>query len=211
MSESFTVSHLTHALLETKRGLYIAPERKTLASGRISCLYFNIGDEVISYPRIRNNVIEALELVYRSSGLWPGRWVGVPEGANCLAAILAEKTGIGQLRVRETQTDHGDQRSIEGYFEPNMTVGVIEDVISTGGSTITRAIEPVKAVGLKPYLVIALIDRQYGGVPKLKDFGLTVKAFTTTTEIAKCLINESLVNDQQIRLLKEELEELKNI
>lgn len=211
MVEREAVSELVHGLLETKRGIRIAEERVKLASGRMSCVYFNIGDEVISYPKVRNVVIQALEKVYRSTGLWPRRWVGVPEGANCLAAILAEKTVIGQLRVHETQTDHGDQRSIEGYFEPNTTVGIVEDVISTGLSTITRSIEPVRAVGLRPNLVIALIDRQYGGVPKLRDMGITTKAFTTTTEIAQCLVDESLVNDTQIRLLREELEELKTV
>ena len=122
---------------------------------------------------------------------------------------MADKTWLGQLRVRETQSDHGEERSIEGYFEPDMTVGIIEDVISTGGSTINRAIEPVKAAGLQPKLVIALIDRQYGGVPKLEELGYMVKTYTTTTEIAEVLINENLVSAQQIRLLQEELEELK--
>lgn len=45
----------------------------------------------------------------------------------------------------------------------------------------------------------------------MQELRLTVSAFTTTTEIVECLINEALVNDQQIRLLQEELEELKAV
>ena len=90
-----------------------------------------------------------------------------------------------------------------------MKVAIIEDVIGTGGSTNTRANLPLLMAKLIPTAVIALIDRQYGGVQKFRNLGYAVQAFATTTEIAEVLINENLVSDQQIRLLQEELGELK--
>jgi orotate phosphoribosyltransferase len=221
-----TVSKLTHALLETKRGLYIAPERRRLASGLESCVYFNVGDEVISYPTVKPLVVAALADTYkyavieaRKAGLidWnyeTDRLIGVPEGANMLTSSLGDNLRIGQNRVRENLGNHGDQRAIEGSFEPGMTVAFVEDVMSTGSSTIDRAIKPAEAAGLQPRFVIALIDRQYGGIPKMNSVGLVARAFMTTTDIAECLIKESLesdqplITDQQIKLLQEELEEL---
>jgi len=213
MVERVNVSKLVHGLLETKRGLYIAPERKTLASGKTSYVYFNIGDEVISHPYLKDMVVNALVQTYRQVPIQiranVDRLVGVPEGANMLASSFGDRVRIGQLRIRETKTEHGDQCSIEGSFDPNMKVAIIEDVIGTGGSTNTRANLPLLMAKLIPTAVIALIDRQYGGVQKFRNLGYAVQAFATTTEIAEVLINENLVSDQQIRLLQEELGELK--
>lgn len=215
MAERVTVSELVHGLLETKRGIYIAPERKTLASGQTSCVYFNIGDEIISYPYYKELIGNALAQTYQNiptqirANL--DRLVGVPEGANMLTSSLGDRVGVGQLRMRETKTDHGDQSSIEGDYEMGITtIGIIEDVMSTGKSTIERLIQPAMLQGLYPRLVVTLINREYGGMPKMIELGLIARAFATTTEIAEVLINENLVNDQKIRLLKEELEELKD-
>lgn len=210
MQERLTTKDIAAGLTDIG-AVYLAPERKKLASGKLSCLYFNVGDLVISHPKEKDLVIDALAQTYRDLKTSSNRLVGVPEGANCIASSVADRLKIGQLRVRETMTGHGDQRSIEGYFEIGQLVTVVEDVMSTGGSTIKRAIEPIKTAGLKPHAVIALIDREYGGIQAMQKLGIAVRAFTTTTEIAEELIRGGMLNDQQITLLQEELEELKAV
>lgn len=207
--ERLTVRDLVPALIRTN-AITLAEERKVLASGRKSFLYFNIGDLVISYPDEKKLVVAAMAQTYRDSGITSDRLIGVPEGANCLASSLTDTLGIGQLRVRETKAEHGDQRSIEGFYLPGYTVGVKEDVMSTGGSTIQRAIEPVRDAGLEPNVVTALIDREYGGIQKLRGMGIPAFAFTTTTEIAEELKRIDALNKRQLILLEEELEELKS-
>ena len=212
MLERITVDELTFALANTKSGIYIAPERKKLASGRMSCFYLNIGDLVPSYPEINDIAALALVQTYETANETSNRVIGVPEGMNCLTATVKDMLWIGQLRVRELQTGHGDQRSIEGYFEPGMKVAVFEDVMSTGGSTISRAIVPVKAAGLNPNVVIALVDRQYGGISKIRnEFSIPTFAFTNTTAIVESLIRQNIPNDSEIRLLQQELTELTSI
>lgn len=207
-----SLDHLTLALSETKGGIYIAPERRKLASGRMSCFYLNIGDLVPSYPAVNDLVVMALVQTYYEAedrGIVSDRVIGVPEGMNCVTASIKDDLHIGQLRVRELQTGHGDQRSIEGYFEPGMKVAVFEDVMSTGGSTIDRAIKPIQEVDLLPSVVIALVDRQYGGMSKIREeFGIPTLAFTNTTEIVESLIRQNIPNDAEIRLLQQELAEL---
>lgn len=209
MAEIDRVDQLTQELSKTKKGIYIAQERRKLASGRMSCFYLNIGDVVISYPHLNNLVAQALVETYLDSGIPSDRIIGVPEGMNCLTATVKDYIRTGQLRVRETKTDHGDQATIEGEYEPGMTVAIFEDVMSTGGSTITRAIEPVQAAGLIPNVVVALVDRQYGGIPKIRgELNIPTFAFTNTREVVESLIKQSIPNDAQIRLLEQELAEL---
>ncbi len=213
MPEIVTVRDVTLALAETNRGIYLAPERRKLASGRMSCFYLNVGDEVISYPSVKDTIVKALAQTFHEAtqehGFQPDKIVGVPEGGNMLTSSLGDTLSIGQLRIREIHSDHGDQRSIEGDYFIREYVGVIEDVMSTGGSTLTRAVEPLRGAELNPIIAVSLVDRQYGGITNLRAAGLTTKAFTTTTEIAEVLIAENMLSDAQIRLLQEELEELK--
>src|SRR5687767_6292076 len=126
-----TVDELTLALANTPSCIRIAQERTILASDRMSCFYLNIGDLVPSSPEVNNLVAKALAQTYEDTGLDTDRVIGVPEGMNLLTATVKDMFGIGQLRVREVQTGHGDQRSIEGYFEPGMRVAIFEDVMST--------------------------------------------------------------------------------
>jgi orotate phosphoribosyltransferase len=206
---------LTTALLDID-SIYIGEERKTLASGRKSCLYFNVGDKVISFPTVKDMVVDALADTYRLASVSADRIVGVPEGANMLNSSVGDHLGIGQLRIRESQTeDHGMQRGIEGAHGTESDVCIIEDVISTGGSTVGRAAEPLVAAGLKPVAVVSLIDRQFRSQAN-KDIvrtagGIVIPTFSycTTTDIARVLIEGSMVSDAKIRLLEQELEELK--
>jgi len=211
MPERVSVDLLTLELSKTKEGLYIAPERRKLASGRMSCFYLNIGDRVMSYPYLKSMTVTALTETYLKADVEgrSDRIIGVPEGMHNLTSSVGDRLYIGQLKVREHHTDHGDQKSIEGEYEPGMTVGVFEDVMSTGGSTITRAIEPVKAAGLTPNLVIALVDRQYGGIPKLRnELHIPTFAYTNTRELVESLLRQDIPSIAQIKLLEQELAEL---
>ncbi len=64
--------------------------------------------------------------------------------------------------VRKTMKAHGTGRQIEGYVRPGASVVVVDDVCTTGGSTIT-AIEAVRSSGMHVAAVLCLVDRQQGG------------------------------------------------
>lgn len=209
MSEIVSVRDITFALLETKDAIYLAPERKTLASGRKSSLYFDVGDKVISNPDAKQLVVEALAQTYLRSKIQSDRIVGVPDGMKNLTSSVGDKLRIGQLSIREKLNEHRDQRLVEGSFEQGMRVAIFEDVMSTGGSTRDRAIQPVRAVGLYPSGVFTLIDRGYGGMRLMEKSGIPAFTFTNTLEIAYCIMTLSAMNDAQLRLLREEIEQMK--
>ena len=69
--------------------------------------------------------------------------------------------------VRKEAKDHGTGRQIEGDLEPKSRVVVVDDVVTTGGSTL-RAIEAVEAAGHRIVAVLCLVDREEGGTEKLR-------------------------------------------
>lgn len=64
--------------------------------------------------------------------------------------------------VRKAEKQHGTGRRIEGFLQPNAPVVIVDDVCTTGGSTL-QAIEAVRAAGMPVIGVLCLVDRQSGG------------------------------------------------
>lgn len=209
ITEPVTIDQLTKAWWNgTKKAIYIAPERRKLARGRMSCFYLNLGDVVMSQPDVKALTVASLVQTFKEQHILVDRLIGVPAGMYNLTSSVGDSLYIGQLQVREDLTGHGDQATIEGEYEPKMRVGVLEDVMSTGNSTITRAIEPVKAAGLIPVVVTSIVDRQYGGIPKMRELSLPARAFVNTTGVVESLLRQDFPSLSQIKLLEQELKEL---
>ena len=132
-----------------------------LVSGGVSNFYFNCkptmldpeGKELIGrlvFAKIRDLDISGI------GGLELG---SVPiSGAVSLISQLEGKP-IKEFIVRKDKKDHGIPARMEGEFAPGEKVVVVDDVITTGGSTI-KAIETVKNLGLKVVKVVVLVDRE---------------------------------------------------
>lgn len=86
-------------------------------------------------------------------------WYALGQGQD--PADPATKLVQGFL-VRKAEKTHGTGRRIEGFLKPGAQVVVVDDVCTTGGSTIT-AIEAVREAGMKVAGVLCLVDREQGG------------------------------------------------
>ncbi|MGA1981794.1 MAG: orotate phosphoribosyltransferase [Acidobacteriaceae bacterium] len=73
-----------------------------------------------------------------------------------------EPTLIHGFLVRKAEKDHGTGRRIEGFLHPGAQVVIVDDVCTTGGSTIT-AIEATREAGMTVAGVLCLVDREQGG------------------------------------------------
>ena len=96
---------------------------------------------------------------------------GLTFGADPLAvatAFASEMNGqaINAFSIRKTQKDHGIVRWIEGDVQPGQPVVIIDDVATTGGSTI-KAIERARTEGLVVVKSVILVDRQEGGLENI--------------------------------------------
>ena len=84
--------------------------------------------------------------------------------------------------VRKAVKEHGTKKLIEGNFSKGNTVVVIDDVVTTGGSTL-QAIRAVEDEGGKVAFVIALVDRLEGGRQNIEDQGYKVVSYFTRNDV----------------------------
>ena len=134
----------TAELLLQINAIKLNPESPfTWASGWKSPIYCD-NRIILSYPKIRNFVRE--ELAKQVDQLYgrPDVIAGVATGAIGIGILVAEALGLPFIYVRPTPKSHGRQNQIEGHFEPNQNVVVIEDLISTGKSSL-NAVDALKA------------------------------------------------------------------
>lgn len=166
-----------HAALDDQA--VIRGRQVKLASGRFSDIYFNvkrplfdpeaaslIADEIID--RLRN---EPVDLV---GGMALG---AVP----IVAAVCARSFPRWPMRgffVRAEVKEHGTQQRIEGYFAPGATTVLLEDVTTTGGSTLAAA-RAVRDGGAHVAKAITVIDRLEGAREALSAEGIELVALFT--------------------------------
>jgi orotate phosphoribosyltransferase len=101
-----------------------------------------------------------------------------------LAAAATDPAMDGLLGffVRKEQKAHGLGRRIEGAFEPGQTVALVEDTVTTGGSTL-QAIEIVEAAGGKVGRVLCLVDRGEGGRDAFAERGYQLESIFDRSDL----------------------------
>ncbi len=167
-------------LLELILEVSFRREKVTLASGKESDFYLDLR-QTLMRPR---GVALAGELVLDRLLAGPpveavgGMAVGaVPLVSAVLAAAAARDphTPLLGFFVRKEKKGHGMGRQIEGGFAPGQTVALVEDTVTTGGSTL-QAVELVEAAGGKVARVLCLVDRGEGGAAAFAQRGLTLES-----------------------------------
>jgi orotate phosphoribosyltransferase len=156
-----------------------------LVSGGVSNFYFNCkptmldpeGKELIGrlvFAKIRDLDISGI------GGLELG---SVPISSAVSLISQLEGKPLKEFIVRKEKKDHGIPAKMEGEFAPGERVVVVDDVITTGGSTI-KAIETVENLGLKVAKVIVLVDREeMHGRQNIQKLCPEVEALITCSEV----------------------------
>jgi orotate phosphoribosyltransferase len=85
----------------------------------------------------------------------------------CAAIAVAAGSGLVGFFVRSQRKEHGLQRWVEGAVEPGARCLVVEDTVTTGGSTV-GAIERVREQGLEISAVLGVVDRLAGGGERIE-------------------------------------------
>jgi len=112
---------------------------------------------------------------------------GLTFGADPIAVATAFASGlinqpVAAFSIRKTRKDHGIIKWIEGDVKPGMRAVIIDDVATTGGSTI-KAIERARAEGLEVVKAVILVDRQEGGLDNIRQHVADVTAIVTKAEL----------------------------
>lgn len=156
----------------------------TLASGKTANFYLDCRKLTLTGEGA--NIIAAGMLAAIGDGL-PDAVGGMAIGADPITAAVItcawqQNKELRGFIVRKEAKAHGTGRQVEGPVQPGDRVIIVEDVVSTGGSSI-RAIEYAREFGLKIDRVIAVVDRQMGGGENLDKIGVQLEALVSLDEL----------------------------
>ena len=164
-----------------------------LVSGRVSRFYVNCKPTTLS-PRgmflVGHLMFNALKDADVSAV------GGLTFGADPIAVATAFASEIRQqpinaFSIRKTQKNHGIIKWVEGDLEPSARVAIIDDVATTGGSTVT-AIERARTEGLDVVKAVILVDRQEGGLDNIRRHVADVTAIVTRDELLEQYRNPNI-------------------
>lgn len=157
------------------------------ASGWNSPIY-NDNRRVLSYPDIRNLVkVEYCRAILEN---FPDveAIAGVATGAIAMGAIVADVLGLPYAYVRSTPKDHGLENLVEGNLKPGQKVVVIEDLVSTGGSSL-KAVETARTFGCDVIGMACLFNYQFPmAVKRFHEADVTLVSlcnYSTMIEVAE--------------------------
>jgi len=155
-----------------------------LVSGRMSNYYINCKPVTLS-PR---GMFLAGHLVFDAIRDLDAEGVGgLTFGADPIAVATAFASGlkgkpVNAFSIRKTMKDHGIIRWIEGDLTQGSRVVIIDDVATTGGSTI-KAIERARSEGMDVIKAVILVDRQEGGVESIREHVKDVTSIVTRYDL----------------------------
>ena len=155
----------------------------TLASGAKSDYYIKI-KKASTNPRVLYLMSQLMAEKMQKENIRPDRIAGIVLGSIPLAAALSMATGIPYVMLRKEQKDHGTKGLIEGDLEKGDKVLVVEDVITTAGSSVS-AIKVLRENGAIVTEVMAVVDREGGGIENLKEIGVSLYSLIKGSEIVK--------------------------
>lgn len=150
----------------------------TLKSGKQSSYYLDLRT-IISYPKLLGDIST---IILDKIPTTIQRVCGVPYAALPIATAVSLQTNIPQIIKRKEAKGYGTKKLIEGEFNTNDEILLLEDVITSGISLI-ETITELENEGLKIGKIITLVDREEGGMDKIKSMGYDIESILTITEL----------------------------
>ena len=136
MNYSFNSSHKVAEFLLQIKAISLRPDEPfEWASGWKSPIYCD-NRKTLSYPRIRTFIRQEIVKAIDENFGRPDVIAGVATGGIAQAAIVAQELGLPLVYVRPKTKSHGAKNQIEGVLESGQSVIVIEDLVSTGNSSL---------------------------------------------------------------------------
>lgn len=197
-----TAKEIASSLLEIG-AVHLRPDQPfTWTSGIKSPIYCD-NRITMSYPAVRRQIAEAFAKLIRET--YPEAQVvagtataGIPH-----AAWVAELLDLPMIYVRDKAKGHGRQNQIEGALAAGQKVVVIEDLISTGGSSL-KAAQAVQAEGGEVLGVVAIFSYQFPDAEALfADAGVPCTTISNYTALLEAAKEQGVISAEQETLLAE--------
>lgn len=188
--------------------IYYQDKPFELDSGILSPFYID-NRLILSNPNSRHVIVKRLMEELKEVGI-PDVIAGVATGGIPYAAILAEKLDLPMVYVRPQPKTHGTQNQIEGQIKPGQIVVVIEDQISTAGSS-TRVIKKLRDLGAVVNDEIAIITRATKlSKENLIKAEIKLHSLTDLNSLIKVALEVGFLNESQTEVISEWLKDPEN-
>ena len=173
----------------------------TWASGWKSPIYCD-NRVILSFPAVRNYIKDEFVKQIEAKFGRPDVIAGVATGAIGIGILVAEAMGLPFVYVRPEAKKHGRQNQVEGFLQKGQTVIVVEDLISTGGSSL-MAVEALRNEGANVKGMAAIFT--YGfpiSEEKIAAAKLDVYTLSNYENLIEKAVEKKYVSEEELETLK---------
>lgn len=198
-----TLETIFAAKLLDVKAIKLQPENPfTWASGWKSPFYCD-NRKTLSFPALRTFVKTELTRLVMENFPEADAVAGVATGAIAQGALVADELGIPFAYVRSKPKDHGLANLIEGELPAGAKVVVVEDLISTGGSSLI-AVEALRNAGFEVVGMVASYTYGFDVAKKaFEDAKVTLMTLTNYEAVLEAALNTGYISQEQIPTLNE--------
>ena len=155
---------IANQLLQIKAIILQPNNPFTWASGWKSPIYCD-NRKTLSFPNIRTHIRMKICEIIKEKYPHVNVIAGVATGGIAIGCLIAEELGLPFIYVRSSNKEHGKQNLIEGYYDSGQSVVVIEDLISSGKSSLD-AVKALKNKGLNIKGLISIFTYSFDEADK---------------------------------------------
>ena len=128
---------------------------------------------------------------------------GVATGAIAQGALVSDNLGLPYVYVRSTPKDHGLENLIEGDLRPGQKVVVIEDLVSTGGSSL-KAVEAIRNAGCEVIGMVAIFSYEFPVATKrFKEANVNLITLSNYSALITAALESGFIHDHDVDTLRE--------
>lgn len=196
-------SKKTAALLLQIKAIKLNPQEPfNWASGWKSPIYCD-NRITLSYPPVRvflkEEIAKIVELEYGK----PDVIAGVATGAIAIGILVAQELGVPFVYVRPEPKKHGRKNQIEGHLEGGQNVVVIEDLISTGNSSL-NAVAALKEAGAVVKGMVAIFSYGFDIATKnFEDKNINLKTLSNYDDLLEQALDSNYISQKELKTLQE--------
>ncbi len=174
----------------------------TWASGWNSPIYTD-NRKTLSYPDIRSFIKVELSRIILENFPEVEAIAGVATGAIAMGALVADTLGLPYVYVRSTPKDHGLENLIEGNLKPSQKVVVIEDLVSTGGSSL-KAVEAIRMAGCEVLGMCAMFSYEFPvSVKRFRDANVNLITLSNYSAMLEAALETNYIQAEELDTLRE--------
>lgn len=174
----------------------------TWASGWNSPIYCD-NRKTLSYPGIRNEIKDGFVKIIKEKYGTPDVIAGVATGAIAIGMLVADAMNLPFIYVRPKPKEHGLGNMIEGEVPTGKKVLVVEDLISTGKSSL-NAVEALRKADIEVLGMVAIFTYGFGVAGQnFKDANVNLTTLSNYNELIKIALDSGYVKESDLETLQQ--------